>query len=503
MPQNFDVVIIGAGPAGLTAAIRLADKGASVLVADSSDRPGGQLVKQIHKFFGSAQVCAGVRGIRLAEQYYQEAMDKGVHFSLDSAVYDIEALPAEGYLVYADHKDGTRAFSARVVVMAMGASENAIAFPGWTLPGVITAGAAQTLVNLERVRCGKRVLMVGAGNVGLIVSYQLRQAGIDVAAVIEASPRVGGYEVHANKIRRLGIPILTGYTIKEAVGGDHVEGAVIARVDAKYNVIEGTEQHLDVDTVCLAVGLSPIVKLAQISGCDTGVLPGRSEVLVQHSSHMETSRPGIFVAGDAGGVEEASIAIEEGAIAGLEAAVYLGFTREEDVLEAIKAHNQRIQAIRMKGETFVTGFELGPYLKYDKPRVLIECCQEIPCNPCEQSCPVKAIHIGSPMTNRPQPDLDACIGCGKCVATCPGQACFLINYHASETEAEISIPYEFLPPLKKGDLVIALDKQGQDVCMAEVTKVLSSPAYDHTSVVTLCIPKEHVGVVRACRRNAV
>jgi len=501
--RKYDAVIVGAGPAGLMAAIRLADNGASVLVADNNDRPGGQLVKQIHKFFGSAAVCAGVRGIRLADQYYEEAVNKGVQFSFDSTVYDVEPTEDGSYYVYADYKTETLRFEGKTVIIAMGASENTIAFPGWTLPGVITAGAAQTLVNLQRVRCGERVLMVGAGNVGLIVSYQLRQAGIEVAAVIEAAPRVGGYEVHANKIRRLGIPIKTGYTVKEVLGTDHVEAAVIAQVDANYNIIEGTEETLEVDTVCLAVGLSPIVKFAQLSGCEVGSLPNSGEVLVMHDGHMQTTQSGIFVAGDAGGVEEASIAIEEGAIAGLEAAVYLGMADQAAVTEEVQAHNGRIAAIRMKGETFAPALDLTPYMSYRKPKILIECCQEIPCNPCEKSCPVHAIEIGDPIINRPKVNLEACVGCGKCVATCPGQACFLINYNYEETRAEITIPYEFLPPLKKGDTVVALNKAGEDICTAEVTKVMAASSYDHTSVVSLCVPKEHVEVVRSCRRGNV
>ena len=345
MPQNFDVVIIGAGPAGLTAAIRLADKGASVLVADSSDRPGGQLVKQIHKFFGSAQVCAGVRGIRLAEQYYQEAMDKGVHFSLDSAVYDIEALPAEGYLVYADHKDGTRAFSARVVVMAMGASENAIAFPGWTLPGVITAGAAQTMVNLRYVRPGKRAVVVGSGNVGLIVSYQLMQAGMDVACIVEAAPKLSGYAVHAGKVRRAGVPILFSHTIARAEGEDELERVVIAKVDEKFQIIPGTEEVVEADTLCLSVGLSPRIELASLCGCEM-TFGGPLGRVPLHNEYLETTCPNVLIAGDLSGIEEASTALDEGRLAGTRAAFGLGKLSKEAAEKNEKVLMDRISSLR-------------------------------------------------------------------------------------------------------------------------------------------------------------
>ena len=193
--RKYDVVVVGAGPAGLAAADRIAKAGGSVAVAESNSSPGGQLIKQIHKFFGSAAVCAGVRGFRLTDRYYQTAKEHGCEFYFHCAVYSIE--PCEGgYTVYAADGEKTIPLQCRAAVLALGAGENALAFPGWTLPGVLTAGAAQTLVNQYHVKCGNRVLMVGAGNVGLIVSYQLLQAGIEVTAVVEAAPKIGGYASH-------------------------------------------------------------------------------------------------------------------------------------------------------------------------------------------------------------------------------------------------------------------------------------------------------------------
>ena len=146
---------------------------------------------------------------------------------------------------------------AKKIILCTGAIENPVFFPGWTLPGVMTAGAVQTLVNIYRVLPDTRFLMIGSGNVGLIISYQLLQAGAKVEAIVEAAPQIGGYQVHAAKVLRAGVPIYTKHTVKEVLGDGKVETAIITEVDSKWQPIKGTEKRLDVGAVCLAVGLSP------------------------------------------------------------------------------------------------------------------------------------------------------------------------------------------------------------------------------------------------------
>jgi sarcosine oxidase subunit alpha len=136
-----------------------------------------------------------------------------------------------------------------------------LAFPGNDLPGVYGAGGVQTLMNVYGVKPGKQVLMVGAGNVGLIVSYQLLQAGVKVNRVIEIMPKIGGYNVHAAKLRRCGVPIFTSHSIKEAYGKDKVEGAIVEEIDNRFQPIPGTEEDITCDTVCIAVGLTPSIRL--------------------------------------------------------------------------------------------------------------------------------------------------------------------------------------------------------------------------------------------------
>ncbi len=314
-----DVLVIGAGPAGLGAAIEVASCGLGVLAIDENDRAGGQLYKQIHRFFGSHEHFAGLRGFQIADSLISEAQALGVEIKLSARALGLldnqtVSVFSEGYVF---------AVKAKKIILATGGSENSLAFPGWTLPGVMTAGAAQTMANVHGVRVGKRALVVGSGNVGLIVAYQMLQAGIDIVGLVEIAPEISGYTVHAGKIQRAGVPILTSHTIIAARGRDFVEEAVIAQVDTSFRPIEGTEQSLQVDTVLLAVGLQPRLDLASMFGLETMFVSTLGGRLPVHNRYMRSSRKDVYVAGDLSGIEEASTALDEGRLAGLSAALSL------------------------------------------------------------------------------------------------------------------------------------------------------------------------------------
>lgn len=316
-----EVAVIGAGSAGLSAAYQARTAGAEVLVIDENRLPGGQLFKQIHKFFGSRQHQAGVRGYEIGVKLLQRTYDCGAKVMLSSLVYGMQPDKSMGVI-----SDGVHyVLRPKKVIIATGAKENYMPFPGSTLPGVMGAGAAQTMINVNRVLPGQRIVMVGSGNVGLIVSYQLMQAGADVLAIVEGAPKIGGYGVHAGKIRRAGVPIYLGHTIKKAYGTDGVERVEIARVDEKFRPVEGTEVRFDADTVCLAVGLNPMTELVWMAGCRFDYIPSFGGHVPLHDGNMETTSEGIYVAGDVTGVEEASSAMEEGNLAGVAAAEALGY----------------------------------------------------------------------------------------------------------------------------------------------------------------------------------
>ncbi|HHW02120.1 MAG TPA: FAD-dependent oxidoreductase [Thermoanaerobacterales bacterium] len=340
--KNTEIAIIGAGPAGLSCAVEAARAGAQVTVLDENLKPGGQLFKQIHKFFGSREHQAGIRGFRIGQNLLEETEKLGVNVLLSASVYGIYE---DGLIAYIkDGRDHT--LKAKKIVIATGASENALAFPGCTLPGVMGAGAAQTMINVNRVLPGEKILMVGSGNVGLIVSYQLLQAGADVVALIEAAPKIGGYGVHAAKIRRAGVPIYTSTTIKEVLGEEKVEGVVTVSLDEKWRPLEGSEKEFRVDTVCLAVGLSPLTELAWMAGCEFTFIPALGGHVPIHDSNMETTVPGIYVAGDVTGVEEASSAMEEGRLAGVACAESLGYFEGQKALELKQEIWRRLDALR-------------------------------------------------------------------------------------------------------------------------------------------------------------
>ena len=339
--QIFDIVVVGAGPAGLAAAIEAAKRGARTLVVDENNKPGGQLFKQIHKFFGSHEHRAGVRGYDIGRQLLDEAANSGVTVWLDTVVHGLfdsrVAVLREGRHVTVE--------TGRII-LATGASENAVAFPGSTLPGVMGAGAIQTMINVHRVLPGKRFVMLGSGNVGLIVCYQLMQAGAEVLAVVEAMPSIGGYGVHAAKIRRAGVPILVGTTISRVVGQGKVEAVVLATLGPDGKIDPQSERTLAADTVGLAVGLTPLTELAWMAGCEFFFSPKLGGHLPLHDENMLTSLPYLYVAGDITGVEEASTAMEEGRLAGIATAESLGLVAAATAAADKAAVRQRIEVLR-------------------------------------------------------------------------------------------------------------------------------------------------------------
>lgn len=342
-----DLVIIGSGPAGLAAAVEAARAGVKVTVIDENASPGGQLFKQIHKFFGSEEHQAGIRGIDIGCRLLEECHRAKVEVMLNTAAWgifhnggDVNTVAIKG------NNDSLCSLQAKAVLLATGARENPLAFPGWTLPGVMGAGAAQTLINLHHIRPGNRVLMIGAGNVGLIVSYQLKQAGAEIAAVIDIKPEIGGWGVHAAKLTRTGVPILCSHKIIEAMGTDKVEGAHIARVDREMKIITGSEKYLEVDTICIAVGLSPMAELAWSSGCRFAYLPELGGHVPIHSRGMETTQNNIYIAGDISGIEEASTAMEEGKIAGISIARSFGLLKKKSAEKLICEKEKNLSALR-------------------------------------------------------------------------------------------------------------------------------------------------------------
>lgn len=321
MIKNVEVLVIGGGPAGLCAATAAASLGAKVLICERDYVPGGQLVKQTHKFFGSEKQYAGDRGIHIGKMLVDNVLSNpNIEILTEATVLGMY----EDGIVTVLHGNKHLKIRPQKTIVTTGASEKFLAFPGNDLPGIYGAGAVQTLMNVAGVKPAERVLMVGAGNIGLIVSYQLMQAGVEVAGIVEAAPKIGGYLVHASKIARAGVPIRTGYTVKEAYGDGQLEGVIICKVDDKFKQIPGTEEDIKCDTLCLAVGLTPLTELCWQAGCEMAFIRELSGHVPLVDSNLETTVPGIYAAGDVSGIEEASSAMVEGRLAGYAAAESLG-----------------------------------------------------------------------------------------------------------------------------------------------------------------------------------
>ena len=320
-----DLLIIGAGPAGLSAGIAAGKHGAKTLILERSHEPGGQLIKQTHMFFGSEKQYAAHRGFEIADILLNE-LEKypTVELNLNStalAAYD------DGVWT-ADINGKYTKIMPKSVIVATGASEKSLVFPGNDLPGIYGAGAVQTLMNQYGIKPAKRVVMIGAGNIGLIVSYQLLQAGVDVVAVIEGSSTIGGYLVHASKLRRMGVPILTSHSVKTANGSkdspeNGLDSVTIWEIDVNWQGIPGTEKIIQADTLCISVGLTPLTEILWQAGCEMVFAPQLGGHVPVRNKFLETSVKGVFVAGDIAGVEEASSAMVCGELAGLGAVKFL------------------------------------------------------------------------------------------------------------------------------------------------------------------------------------
>ena len=457
---STDVLVIGGGPSGLAAAAELARLGLSVILADDKASLGGKLVLQTHKFFGSEEDCyAGTRGIEIARRLEEDIRSL-------PGVTVLENSPVAG--LYKDRKAGIwRNYESYVLVdfkalvVAAGAREKSVLFPGNDLPGVYGAGAFQTLVNRDLVRAARRVLIIGSGNVGLIGAYHALQAGIEVAGIVEILPKVNGYKVHADKIVRMGVPVYLNTTVVSVEGNGKVERATVAEVDKDWRPILSTARTYEVDTVLVAAGLSPCDEFYR-QAVDFGFL--------------------VVTAGDAEEIAEASSAMFGGRIAALSLAKLLG--KKVDIDESWLAKREVLKS--RPGDNICRDEEVPT----ESWKPVFFCTEEIPCNPCTTVCPTHSIQLKERKGNimdLPYFEGSSCKGCTVCVAACPGLAMSLMR-RVDEGWAEVVLPFEFKADFEPGARLPVLDQEGAFLEEAQLLKKVFNRKY-RTWILTLKVSR--------------
>lgn len=348
--MNNKVIIIGAGPAGLAAAITLAEKNIAVLVIDEYLYAGGRLLGQLYE----EKPGTWWNGIVESEHLLKRAKAVNVEFLLQTSVSDLEKVD-QTWIIHTTKG----IFRTQHLLLATGAAESPFPIPGWTLPGVMSVGAAQVMTNVHRVKPGKRGVIVGVNVLSSAIAMELQLAGVQVAAItlppsnllakknsnplevmnsllhvahMAPSPlvKMGSKLMKNDFMKKLGIsfypkngvkmwdiPIMLRKAVIEIVGKDQVEGVVLATVNTDGSLVKGSEQRIKADFICIAGGLYPLAELASLAGCPFHYIEELGGFIPLHNEQMETNLEGLYVAGNITGIEGAKVALAQGKVAGL------------------------------------------------------------------------------------------------------------------------------------------------------------------------------------------
>ncbi|QHZ47565.1 NAD(P)/FAD-dependent oxidoreductase [Bacillus sp. NSP9.1] len=345
-----NAMIIGAGPAGLTAAVTCAENGVDVVVIDEYMKAGGRLLGQLYEEPNGSWW----NGMKESAALYEKAVKLGVTFHLNVAVHHIEKSNGR-WVVYTEKQT----FHTNHLLLATGAAESPLPVPGWTLPGVMSVGAAQVMTNVHRIKPGERGVIIGVNVLSAAIAMELQLAGVEIACltlpkmngmtkgaghpgevmdsllhVSHMAPsrlvRYGskfmkndfmkklGVQLYPKKgVKMWGIPIQLRKAVIEIYGENKVEGVTIATINADGEVVYGSEEQIEVDFVCIAGGLYPLAELAAVAGCPFYLVEELGGYVPLHNERMESPLEGLYVAGNITGIEGAKVAAAQGKTAGL------------------------------------------------------------------------------------------------------------------------------------------------------------------------------------------
>jgi sarcosine oxidase, subunit alpha len=365
----MDVLIIGAGPAGLSSGIACAEQGLTVKIVDEFVKPGGRLLGQLHQEPNGEWR----NGIDEAKQLYEKATRFGIEIECGTSVYNIEKM-GKGWRVYTSKE----VLDVPSLLLATGAAEKPNPIPGWTLPGVMSIGAAQVMTNVHRVRVGQQGIVIGINVLSLAITRELQLAGLHLQNMLLPAKNMinqeaGNPEKTFDSLLRLapmapsplirfasrflttkrmkrsglkfypkngykiwGVPIQLKTAAIEIYGQNQVEGVRVVDISLDGTPIPGTQRDLSADFVCIAGGLYPLAELAAIAGCPFHYIPELGGHIPLHNTKMQTPLQGLYVAGNITGIESAKVAMAQGIVAGLSIACNAGICGEEKLLQAMK-----------------------------------------------------------------------------------------------------------------------------------------------------------------------
>jgi D-hydroxyproline dehydrogenase subunit alpha len=343
--SQYDVLVIGGGPAGLAAAVEAAGTGLSVFLVDERPTFGGQIFKQPGRGFRITSASALGHDYARGRRLIEAAEQSGATLLPRTSAVAIEGTT----VVVVEDGERARLLDARRLIVAPGAHDRPVVFPGWTLPGVITAGGLQSLVKTQRVVPGKAIVFAGSGPLALAFPAQLRSYGANVTLVLEAgrAPAAGdlvrlvrasrGNErllrdavAYRARLVRDRVPLRYRRIVVRAEGDGRVEQVVHAAADASWRPVPGTEEAVRADTLCVGYGFHPSTELPRLAGCAFDDDEDLGGPVVVRDEWLRTSVDGISAAGDGSGVTGSYAAVDEGRLAALGVALELGALSSED-----------------------------------------------------------------------------------------------------------------------------------------------------------------------------